>query len=144
MSNRASQQTKMYLLLNADGDLDPHLSRYTLTPLKIAYKKLRVLVDRGCIFIGHGLSKDFRIISMYRVSEWSGVLVSHSRLCRHLRSARTGHRHCRPLFHQKSTAPTVTSLPLLVRAPREHPNRHTRLHRGRAFGLAAVQGIYPI
>jgi hypothetical protein len=27
------------------------------------YKKLRLLVDRGCIFIGHGLSKDFRIIS---------------------------------------------------------------------------------
>jgi hypothetical protein len=46
------------------GDLDPLLSRYTLTPLKLVYKKLRVLVDRGCIFIGHGLSKDFRIISM--------------------------------------------------------------------------------
>ena len=49
-----------------DGDLDPHLSPYTLTPLKIVYKKLRALVDRGCIFIGHGLSKDFRIISEYR------------------------------------------------------------------------------
>jgi len=46
------------------GDLDPHLSRYTLTPLKLAYKKLRLLVDRGCIFIGHGLSKDFRIINI--------------------------------------------------------------------------------
>jgi len=45
------------------GDLDPSRSRYTLTPLKIVYKKLRLLVDRGCIFIGHGLSKDFRIIS---------------------------------------------------------------------------------
>lgn len=39
-------------------------SPYTLTPLKVVYKKLRLLVDRGCIFIGHGLSKDFRIISM--------------------------------------------------------------------------------
>lgn len=38
-------------------------SPYTLTPLKVVYKKLRILVDRGCIFIGHGLSKDFRIIS---------------------------------------------------------------------------------
>lgn len=47
------------------GDLDPHLSRYTLTPLKLVYKKLRVLVDRGCIFIGHGLSKDFRIINIF-------------------------------------------------------------------------------
>lgn len=47
----------------AVGDLDPRISRYTLTPLKLVYKKLRILVDRGCIFIGHGLSKDFRIIS---------------------------------------------------------------------------------
>ena len=29
----------------------------------MVYKKLRLLVDLGCIFIGHGLSKDFRIIS---------------------------------------------------------------------------------
>ena len=41
------------------------MSRYTLTPLKVVYKKLRLLVDLGCIFIGHGLSKDFRIISMW-------------------------------------------------------------------------------
>jgi len=47
------------------GDLDPMLSRYTLTPLKLVYKKLRRLVDCGCIFIGHGLSKDFRIINIY-------------------------------------------------------------------------------
>lgn len=45
------------------GDLDPLHSQYTLTPLKLVYKKLRLLVDCGCIFIGHGLSKDFRIIS---------------------------------------------------------------------------------
>ena len=51
------------LTLVVVGDLDPHLSRYTLTPLKLVYKKLRLLVDRGCVFIGHGLSKDFRIIS---------------------------------------------------------------------------------
>ena len=43
--------------------MDPGRTRYTLTPLKVVYKKLRLLVDSGCIFIGHGLSKDFRIIS---------------------------------------------------------------------------------
>ena len=31
--------------------------------MKVVYKKLRLLVDLGCTFIGHGLSKDFRIIS---------------------------------------------------------------------------------
>jgi PAB-dependent poly(A)-specific ribonuclease subunit 2 len=39
------------------------MSRHTLVPLKVAYKKLRLLVDLGCVFIGHGLNKDFRIIS---------------------------------------------------------------------------------
>lgn len=50
-----------------DGDLDPHLSRHTLVPLKVAYKKLRLLIDLGCIFIGHGLAKDFRIISAWNL-----------------------------------------------------------------------------
>ena len=47
------------------GDLDPESSRHTLVPLKVAYKKLRLLVDLGCVFIGHGLNKDFRIISAF-------------------------------------------------------------------------------
>ena len=61
-----AKHESVFLVINCaavDGDLDPHQSRYTLTPLKLVYKKLRLLVDRGCIFIGHGLSKDFRIIS---------------------------------------------------------------------------------
>ena len=48
-----------------DGDLDPQTSSHTLVPLKIAYKKLRLLLDLGCVFIGHGLSKDFRIINLH-------------------------------------------------------------------------------
>lgn len=46
-----------------DGDLTPETSKHTLVPLKMAYKKLRLLVELGCVFIGHGLKKDFRIIS---------------------------------------------------------------------------------
>lgn len=47
------------------GDLDPMISKYTLVPLKIAYKKLRLLVTLGCKFVGHGLQKDFRIINIH-------------------------------------------------------------------------------
>ncbi|UZJ51756.1 hypothetical protein CBS101457_001076 [Exobasidium rhododendri] len=47
------------------GDLSPETSKHTLVPLKVAYKKLRMLVDVGCVFLGHGLKKDFRIINIY-------------------------------------------------------------------------------
>ncbi|EIW68674.1 hypothetical protein TREMEDRAFT_31884 [Tremella mesenterica DSM 1558] len=47
------------------GDLDPELSPHTLVPLKVAYKKLRLLVDMGCVFVGHGLAKDFRTINIF-------------------------------------------------------------------------------
>ncbi|GAK66483.1 pab-dependent poly -specific ribonuclease subunit pan2 [Moesziomyces antarcticus] len=47
------------------GDLDPSTSSHTVVPHKSAYKKLRLLVDCGCIFIGHGLKKDFRIINIF-------------------------------------------------------------------------------
>ncbi|CAG8616504.1 10808_t:CDS:10, partial [Acaulospora morrowiae] len=42
------------------GDLDQQSSKHTL----VAYKKLRLLLDLGCIFVGHGLKKDFRIINI--------------------------------------------------------------------------------
>ncbi|CAG8494661.1 13748_t:CDS:10 [Funneliformis mosseae] len=48
----------------AAGDLDEASSKHTLVPLKVAYKKLRLLLDLGCIFVGHGLKKDFRIINI--------------------------------------------------------------------------------
>ncbi|CCG81195.1 PAB-dependent poly(A)-specific ribonuclease subunit pan2 [Taphrina deformans PYCC 5710] len=47
-----------------EGDLDHARSRRHLVPLKHAYKKLYTLVRAGCVFIGHGLRSDFRIINM--------------------------------------------------------------------------------
>lgn len=45
------------------GDLDVGISKYAVSSLKGVYKKLRSLVDAGCIFVGHGLKSDFRIIN---------------------------------------------------------------------------------
>ena len=47
-----------------EGDLDPSRSTRHLVPLKVAYKKLWLLVNLGCIFVGHGLGKDFRTINI--------------------------------------------------------------------------------
>jgi PAB-dependent poly(A)-specific ribonuclease subunit 2 len=45
------------------GDLDPVISRRALVSLKVAYKRMWILLNLGCTFVGHGLLKDFRIIS---------------------------------------------------------------------------------
>lgn len=51
------------------GDLTPGLSRYSasgrLVSMKTAYKKLWTLVNLGCVFVGHGLSKDLRTINIH-------------------------------------------------------------------------------
>ena len=46
-------------------DLDPHLTRHSLVPLKVAYKKLWILLNLGCKFLGHGLKQDFRVINIH-------------------------------------------------------------------------------
>jgi PAB-dependent poly(A)-specific ribonuclease subunit 2 len=46
------------------GDLDPVISRRALVSLKVAYKRMWILLNLGCTFIGHGLPQDFRIISI--------------------------------------------------------------------------------
>ncbi|KAI6868491.1 hypothetical protein KC318_g19308, partial [Hortaea werneckii] len=47
------------------GDLTPGTSRFALVSLKEVYKKLWVLLNLGCNFIGHGLSSDFRTINIH-------------------------------------------------------------------------------
>ncbi|MBE7181772.1 MAG: hypothetical protein INR71_11305, partial [Terriglobus roseus] len=47
------------------GDLDRATSRHALVNLKAAYKKLWLLLNLGCIFVGHGLPKDFRTINIH-------------------------------------------------------------------------------
>lgn len=46
------------------ADLDPRISRHNLVSLKVAYKKLWVLLNLGCKFLGHGLKQDFRVINI--------------------------------------------------------------------------------
>ncbi|KKK14706.1 hypothetical protein P175DRAFT_0449923 [Aspergillus ochraceoroseus IBT 24754] len=46
------------------GDLDPRTSQHNVVPLKVAYKKLWLLLNLGCVFVGHGLASDFRKINI--------------------------------------------------------------------------------
>lgn len=45
-------------------DLDPRGSKHSLLPLKLVYKKLWILLNLGCKFLGHGLKQDFRVINI--------------------------------------------------------------------------------
>mmetsp|Transcript_24951 Transcript_24951/g.49860 ORF Transcript_24951/g.49860 Transcript_24951/m.49860 type:complete len:1483 (+) Transcript_24951:213-4661(+) len=47
-----------------ESDLDPSTSPHHLVTPKEAYMKVRLLMERGCIFVGHGLSQDFRVINI--------------------------------------------------------------------------------
>ena len=45
-------------------DLDPKFSPHHLISTRSAYLKLRFLMERGCIFIGHGLQMDFWTLNL--------------------------------------------------------------------------------
>lgn len=47
-----------------DGDLDPSRSKKTLVTLQTAYRRLWLLSNMGCVFVGHGLKSDFRCINL--------------------------------------------------------------------------------
>ena len=46
-------------------DLSPALSRHAVVTNRTAYLKLRFFLDRGCIFVGHGLQKDFETANVF-------------------------------------------------------------------------------
>ncbi|KAF8003575.1 hypothetical protein HF325_002820 [Metschnikowia pulcherrima] len=46
------------------GDLDPTMSNKTLVTLQTAYRRLWLLLNLGCVFVGHGLKSDFRCINL--------------------------------------------------------------------------------
>lgn len=48
-----------------EQDLDPRISKHSLLPLKVAYKKLWILLNLGCKFLGHGLKQDFRVMNIH-------------------------------------------------------------------------------
>lgn len=48
-----------------NGDLEPGVSKHNLVTLKVVYKKLWILLNLGCKFLGHGLKQDFRVLNVY-------------------------------------------------------------------------------
>lgn len=46
-------------------DLDPSRSRHCLVPPRTAHLKLRYYLDQGCVFVGHGLQKDFETANIF-------------------------------------------------------------------------------
>lgn len=47
------------------GDLNRETSPYAPVSLKHAYKKLWLLLNLGCVFVGHSLANDFRTINIH-------------------------------------------------------------------------------
>lgn len=59
------------------GDLDPATSKRALVTQQTSYKRLWLLLNLGCVFIGHGLHNDFRTISMYLQFSLLFFLLTH-------------------------------------------------------------------
>lgn len=47
------------------GDLDPKLSKKSLVKRQVFYRKIWLLLQLGCVFVGHGLTNDFRQINIH-------------------------------------------------------------------------------
>ncbi|KAG9242393.1 PAB-dependent poly(A)-specific ribonuclease subunit PAN2 [Calycina marina] len=47
------------------SDLDVRTSTHNLVSLKVAYKKLWILLNLGCKFLGHSMKTDFRVVNIH-------------------------------------------------------------------------------
>lgn len=47
------------------GDLTPGISKKSLVNLQTAYRRIWLLLNLGCVFVGHWLTGDFRMINIY-------------------------------------------------------------------------------
>lgn len=47
------------------GDLDPIKSTKNLVTFQTSYRRLWLLLNLGCVFVGHGLQNDFRTINLH-------------------------------------------------------------------------------
>lgn len=47
------------------GDLTPGVSKKSLVNLQVAYRRIWLLLNLGCVFVGHWLAGDFRMINIY-------------------------------------------------------------------------------
>lgn len=47
------------------GDLTPGISNKSLVTLQVSYRRIWLLLNLGCIFVGHWLSGDFRMINIH-------------------------------------------------------------------------------
>lgn len=57
-----------------EEDLNPATSRHAVVNSRTALLKLRYYLDRGCIFIGHGLQKDFETANIFVPPEQVSIL----------------------------------------------------------------------
>lgn len=46
------------------GDLDPEVSKKRLTTLKTVIMKMSYMISIGCVFVGHGLTNDMKVIGL--------------------------------------------------------------------------------